>query len=248
MDGKMENKNFTIIYKDGKVVNQNTLTSVRQLVELDGLNINIVINNLNNDILVDNTKIESTLVQCDMVEDIESIEFNSNYVTTDIGEYIVFDNYEDAENIAIERNIEILEDCEIPENLIFEAELQGLIDTWYFEEYFNELHQFEAYDEGLEYIITDEQNELLEAGEITEQEIRDNLYNSLQASIKGNELEEYKYLFGEEGFQRVLIERNLIDITALAKWCVDMDGVAHTLASYDGDEIECNGYYIYRTN
>ena len=248
MDRKMENKNFTIIYKDGKVINQNTLTSVRQLVELDGLNINIVINNLNNDILVDNTKIESTLVQCDMVEDIESIEFNLNYVTTDIGEYIVFDNYEDAENIAIERNIEILEDCGIPENLIFEAELQGLIDTWYFEEYFNELHQFEAYDEGLEYIITDEQNELLESGEITEQEIRDNLYDSLQASIKGNELEEYKYLFGEEGFQRVLIERNLIDITALAKWCVDMDGVAHTLASYDGDEIECNGYYIYRTN
>ena len=183
-----------------------------------------------------------------MVEDIESIEFNSNYVTTDIGEYIVFDNYEDAENIAIERNIEILEDCGIPENLIFEAELQGLIDTWYFEEYFNELHQFEAYDEGLEYIITDEQNELLESGEITEQEIRDNLYDSLQASIKGNELEEYKFQFGEEDFQRVLIEHNLIDITALAKWCVGMDGVGHTLASYDGDETECNGYYIYRIN
>ena len=244
----MENKNFTIIYKDGRVLGQNTLTSVKQLVELEGLNINIVVNNLNNEVLVDNTKIESTLVQCDMVEDIESIEFNSNYVTTDIGEYIVFDSYDDAENIAIERNFEILEDCGIPENLIFEAELQGLIDTEYFEDYFNELHQFEAYDEGLEYIITDEQDELLGAGKITEQDIRDNLYNSLQASIKGNELEEYKYQFGEEEFQRVLIEHNLIDITALAKWCVDMDGVGHTLASYDGDETECNGYYIYRTN
>ena len=244
----MENKNFTIIYKDGKVINQNTLTSVKQLVEMEGLNINIVVNNLNNEILVDNTKIESTLVQCDMVEDITSIEFNMNYVTTDLGEYLVFDNYEDAENLAIERNIEILEDCGIPENLIFEAELQGLIDTEYFEDYFNELHQFEAYDEGLEYIITDEQDELLEAGEITEQDIRDNLYNSLQASIKGNELEEYKFQFGEDVFQRVLIEHDLIDITALAKWCVDMDGIGHTLASYDGDETECNGYYIYRTN
>ena len=87
----MENKNFTIIYKDGRVINQSTLTSVKQLIELDGLNINIVIDNLNSDILVDNTKIESTLVQCDMVEDIESIEFNGNYVNTDIGEYIVFD-------------------------------------------------------------------------------------------------------------------------------------------------------------
>ena len=160
--------------------------------------------------------------------------------------YIVSNDYDALEQLATERNIEILEECGIPENLIFEAELQGLIDTWYFEEYFDELHQFEAYDEGLEYIITEEQDELLEAGEITEQEIRDNLYDSLQASIKGNELEEYKFQFGEDEFHRVLIERNLIDITALAKWCVDMDGVAHTLATWDGEETETNGYYFYQ--
>ena len=162
--------------------------------------------------------------------------------------YIVSNDYDALEQLAIERSVDILEDCGIPENLIFEAELQGLIDTEYFENYFNDLHQFEAYDEGLEYIITEEQDELLEAGEITEQEIRDNLYNSLQDSIRGNELEEYKYQFGEEEFQRVLIERNLIDITALAKWCVDMDGAGHTLATYDGAEIECNGFYFFRTN
>ena len=76
-------KQFTIIYKDGKVVNQNTLTSVKQIIELDRLNINIVINNLNNDILVDNTKLETTLVQCDLVEDIESISIDGDYVETD---------------------------------------------------------------------------------------------------------------------------------------------------------------------
>lgn len=184
-------------------------------------------------------------------EDIENIEiteiFNNVYeVEVENYNYIVSNDYDALEQLATERNVEILEDCGIPENLIFEAELQGLIDTWYFEEYFDELHQFEAYDEGLEYIITEEQDELLEAGEITEQEIRDNLYNSLQDSIRGNELEEYKFQFGEEEFQRVLIERNLIDITALAKWCVDMDGVAHTLATWDGEEIETNGYYFYQ--
>ena len=184
-------------------------------------------------------------------QDIENIEiteiFNNVYeVEVENYNYIVSNDYDALEQLATERNVEILEDCGIPENLIFEAELQGLIDTWYFEEYFDELHQFEAYDEGLEYIITEEQDELLEAGEITEQEIRDNLYNSLQDSIRGNELEEYKFQFGEEEFQRVLIERNLIDITALAKWCVDMDGVAHTLATWDGEEIETNGYYFYQ--
>ena len=187
-------------------------------------------------------------VEKEVIENIEITEiFNNVYeVEVENYNYIVSNDYDALEQLATERNIEILEECGIPENLIFEAELQGLIDTWYFEEYFNELHQFEAYDEGLEYIITDEQDELLEAGEITEQEIRDNLYDSLQASIKGNELEEYKFQFGEEEFQRVLIEHGLIDLTALAKWCVDMDGVAHTLATWDGEETETNGYYFYQ--
>ena len=248
MDRKMENKNFTIIYKDGRVINQNTLTSVKQLVELDGLNINIVINNLNNDILVDNTKIESTLVQCDMVEDIESIEFNLNYVTTDIGEYIVFDNYEDAENLAIERNIEILGDCGIPENLIFEAELQGWINEEYFRNYWHDIHYLMAYEEGIQYIASEEELEALDAGLTTEEDIREYYYNGLQDSIEGNEIQEYKYHLGEDDFMETILDNNLIDLDALAKWCVDMDGVAHTLATYDGDETECNGYYIYRTN
>ena len=242
----MENKNFTIIYKDGWVVNQNTLTSVRQLIEMDGLNINVVVNNLNNDVLVDNTKIESTLVQCDMVEDIESIEFNSNYVTTDIGEYIVFDSYEDAESQAVESCINIIEECGIPENLIFEAEIQGWINEEYFKDYWEDLHEVQAYNEDIQYIATEEELEQLENGDITEDDIRDNYYNCLKDSLSGNYIDEYKFQFGDKEFQRVLIERNLIDITALARWCVDMDGVAHTLATWDGEETETNGYYFYQ--
>ena len=244
----MENKNFTIIYKDGRVINQNTLTSVKQLIEMDGLNINVVVNNLNNDVLVDNTKIESTLVQCDMVEDIESIEFNSNYVTTDIGEYIVFDSYEDAESQAVESCINIIEECGIPENLIFEAEIQGWINEEYFKDYWEDLHEFQAYNEDIQYIATEEELEQLENGDITEDDIRDNYYNCLKDSLSGNYIDEYKFQFGDKEFQRVLLNENLIDIEEMSKWCVDMDGVGHFLASYDGDETECNGYYIYRTN
>lgn len=244
----MENKNFTIIYKDGTTVNQNTLTSVKQLIELDGLNINIVINNLNNDILVDNTKIESTLVQCDMVDDIESIEFDGNYVTTDIGEYIVFNNYEDAENQAVECCINIIEECGIPENLIFESELKGWINEEYFREYWEELHYSMAYDEDIYYLMDANEVELYESGELLEDDIRENHYNSLQDSIQNNWIDEFKYQFGEELFNDIVIKENLIDIEELTKWCVDMDGVGHYLASYDGEEVDCNGYYIYRTN
>ena len=245
----MENmKNFTIVYKDGKVINQNTLTSVKQLIELDGLNIALVINNLNNDILVDNTKLETTLVKCELVEDVESIEIDSNTITTDLGEYIVFNNYTDAEVEAVEQCKQIMEDCGLTENLILEAEIQGLIDTQWFIDYWQELHEFNAYDEGIQYIATDEEMEQLENGEISEEEIRDNYINMLQDSIKGQEMEEYKFQFGEEYFNDTLIKEGLIDIEALAQWCVDMDGVAHYLASYDGEEIDENGYYIYRTN
>ena len=245
----MENmKNFTIVYKDGKVINQNTLTSVKQLIELDGLNIALVINNLNNDILVDNTKLEVTLVKCELVEDIESISINGNYVETDLGEFLIFDNYTDAENEAVEQCKQTIEDCGLSDSLIFEAEIQGLINTQWFIDYWQELHEFNAYDESIQYIATDEEMEQLENGEITEEDIRDNYFNMLQDSIEGHEMEEYKFQFGEQDFQDILIKEGLIDIEALATWCVDMDGVAHYLASYDGEEIDENGYYIYRTN
>ena len=241
-------KNFTVIYKDGKVVNQDTLTSVKQLMGLDRLNINLVINNLNNDILLDNTKLEATLVKCDLVEDIDSIRVHDDYVETDLGEYLVFDNYVDAENAAVEQCKQIIEDCGLGENLIFEAEIQGLIDESWFVDFWEEFNEANAYDEDIRYIADDKEKEQLENGEITEEEIRDQYFNSLQNSIKGQEMEEYKYQFGEEHFQDTLIREGLIHIDALAKWCVDMDGVAHFLASYDGEEIEENGYYIYRTN
>ena len=245
----MENmKQFTIIYKDGKIVNQNTLTSVKQIIELDRLDINIVIDNPNNTILVDNTKLESTLVKCDLIEDIESISIDGDYVETDLGEYLVFDNYEDAENKAVAQCKQIIEECGLSENLIFEAEIQGLIDESWFKEFWEEVHEVNAYEEDIQYIATDEEMEQLENGELSEEEIRDNYFNSLQDSIKGQEMEEYKYQFGEEQFHDILIREGLIDIDALAQWCVDMDGVSHYLASYDGDEIEENGYYIYRVN
>ena len=218
MDRKMENKIITV------VENKELIEAIKENVF-----------QWNNVKVEDDNDITITEI-CNKVYEVEVENYN----------YIVSNDYAALEQLATERNVEILDDCGIPENLIFEAELQGLIDTEYFEDYFNELHQFEAYDEGLEYIITDEQDELLGAGEITEQDIRDNLYNSLQDSIRGNELEEYKFQFGEEEFQRVLIERNLIDITALARWCVDMDGVAHTLATWDGEETETIGYYFYQ--
>ena len=173
---------------------------------------------------------------CNKVYEVEVESYN----------YIVSNDYDALEQLATERNVEILDDCGIPENLIFEAELKGWIDEEYFREYWEDLHYSMAYDEGIYNIMDSDEVELYESGELLEDDIRENYYNALQDSIQNNWIDEFKHQFGDDLFNDIIIKENLIDIEALAKWCVDMDGVAHTLATWDGEETETNGYYFYQ--
>ena len=188
-------------------------------------------------------------IKVEYLDDIIITEEGNDILRVEVDgfEFITSDNYTSLEKEAVRQTVDILEECGLTENLIFEAELKGWIDTNYFEELWDELH-YQMSCDGIQYIATDEEMELLESGQITEEEIRDSYYNSLQDSIKGNELDEYKYQFGEEAFRDTILENNLIDLEKLAEWCVDMDGVAHTLATYDGEEEEFNGFYFFRTN
>ena len=173
---------------------------------------------------------------------------NGDYIDLNGYEYLVFTDYEEAEQRAIEYAEEIMLECGLTDNLIWEAELQDLIDNQWFIDFWYDIHSDMAYNEGIYDIITAEQYDLYEEGDLTEEEIREDYFNTLQSSIKGQEIEEFKFQFGDEYFHQMIKEENLIDITALAKWCVDMDGVAHYLATYDGEEISENNLYLYRVN
>ena len=195
----------------------------------------------------------NVLVKANLIEDVESVTdvyINDNNVVIDTmeGDFVLYNNYSDAETDAVESALNLIDDCGLTENLVLEAELQGLIDINWFKEFWEEVHEGQAYNEDIQYIANEEELEMLDNGEITEEEIRDNYYETLQNSISGDYIGEYKFQFGEEDFQNTLTRNNLIDTDALATWCVDMDGVAHYLASYDGEEYEQDGYYIYRTN
>ena len=56
------------------------------------------------------------------------------------------------------------------------------------------------------------------------------------------------YQFGEEETYDTIKDNNLIDLEELATYIVDLDGVGHFLATYDGEELEHNEYYAYRVN
>ena len=182
------------------------------------------------------------------VQDITIYEEGNDILNIEVEgfEFIVSDNYTALEELATERNIEIIEDCGLTENLIFEAELKGWIDEEYFREYWSDLHYSMAYDEGIYNIMDADEVELYESGELLEDDIREKYFDSLQNSVQDNWINEFKFHFGDDLFNDIIIKENLIDIEALAKWCVDMDGVAHTLATWDGEETETNGYYFYQ--
>ena len=195
----------------------------------------------------------NVLVKANLIEDVESVTgvyINDNNVVIDTmeGDFVLYNNYNDAIQDAIDNSLNIMYDWGLTESLVFEAECQGLININWFKEFWEEVHDNQAYNEDIQYIADEEELEQLNNGEIFEYTIRDNYFNTLQDSVDGSWMEEYKFQFGEEDFNNVLIRHNLIDMDALANWCVDMDGVAHFLAHYDGEEYEQDGYYIYRTN
>lgn len=189
-------------------------------------------------------------IKVEDAQDIEIYEMDNNILNIEVEgfEFTVSDDYTALEELATEQVKEIIEDCGLPQNLIDEAYIRGWVDESWFEDFWREHHEFIAYAEDIQYIATEEEMEELENGQTTEEEIRDNYYESLNSSIEGNEMEEYKLQFGEQDFQRVLLQENLIDIDRVAEWCVELDGVAHTLATYDGQEEEFNGFYFFRTN
>lgn len=55
--------------------------------------------------------------------------------------------------------------------------------------------------------------------------------------------------WGEEQLDNLIKHGHIsFDEDKLAEDCVDIDGPAHNLARYDGDEIELDGWWCYRTN
>lgn len=120
--------------------------------------------------------------------------------------------------------------------------------------YDNRLVQ-ECYDAG---IIDDNDFEKDEDGEpdyyyclLNESELTDRYVDYHLDSIS-DFIEEFKFQFGEDEFNRAVMDNNLIDIDELVEDIVSTDGPANSLARYDGNEVEYPfegiTYFMYRNN
>lgn len=82
----------------------------------------------------------------------------------------------------------------------------------------------------------------------TEQEPDDNMVEYLTGLEGADKVNYLKELFDEKGFIEFVRKENLVDLDKVIEECIEMDGVANNLASYDGKEIvlndEFNAYRI----
>lgn len=145
-------------------------------------------------------------------------------------EYIVYDSYDDAYEGAVECNRSLIED---------EGSLPNLdLSSFIREDWAEELAREEA-----DYYT----DEAVESGEIEEDD-RDDYWDKQYNRIVEDPAGYLEGIYGRELGEH-LVEYNALDIDAMARECVNVDGVAHFLASYDGNEIDLpSGAVAFRVN
>lgn len=123
----------------------------------------------------------------------------------------------------------------------------NFVDREWFEEAMKESYEYycddieneEADDEDFENRL---KQEISENGCSTKEE-----YVEYLCSTQGDAIEWYIDNFGNESFNQVIEEQDLINWDDVIEWVKETDGRG-ALASYDGDEEEYEDLYIYRTN
>lgn len=180
------------------------------------------------------------------VDDIESFDKGS-LVLTDGREYSVFESYDDAYNAAVALAKDLLMmDCIDYTHLKQFIDIKSCVDQDWFDEALREISESYVNDIAEEY-VDDDMTRLQQEMEACDCSDKDE-YIEYLIEQAGDPIEWYIGSFGEDDFMIAVTENNLIDFDKTAELCVDCDGMGNYIASYDGDEIEYNGIYLYREN
>lgn len=74
-------------------------------------------------------------------------------------------------------------------------------------------------------------------------------YERIQNEIEADPIEYLHNIYSESDMAKFLMQNNALDIDAMCEECVDIDGIAHCLAGYDGQQIDIEGGAVaYRWN
>lgn len=169
----------------------------------------------------------------------------------DDGKTIFVDN---AEYIVLTEDEADVEYYQQQKNLIEEMGLEAFSEwaqseilTHYTSQYFRDI--FDNIQEETNYF---EIEDLRHMGELEKEMQEANCQDEdefLRYLCEEDSVEWFKWNYGEEEYNKIIVQNNLIDWDSVIEFCKDMDGRGHLLASYDGDELELeNGLFAYRIN
>jgi hypothetical protein len=213
---------------------------------------------------------QSALYQLQAEEDNDNLQISfvkNNEFTCqddDANEYRVFKNEDVAEEMAVE---EVREDLEYQPEMFNRDFLMDFVDV-------DDFLVLDIENANYDYVkdIEDESNdkyanrlieELVDNGLISENEalttdptelsdeFSQDYINLLTSEQIGddNGVQYFIDNFGEDEFFKIVIDNNLIDFENASQDAVNMDGIAHFLARYDGETIYLdNNVVAYRTN
>lgn len=133
--------------------------------------------------------------------------------------------------------------------------IMNALETDWFEYAVRE--SYESYVDGIKYEEGRFEEEILDAGIISEEDV-ENGYDEDEAAEKyvdylvenaGDPVDYCGDNFGWDWVTQMANDHGLIDMDVVVEECIDQDGIAHFIARYDGDEHDLgNGLYAYRTN
>ena len=184
------------------------------------------------------------------VEDLTTSKYDNRvFENEEASEYIVLteeEAYEEAKE-SIRNSIEGL-GLESFSECCQEWILASCIDKEWFDEYLEEyylnyINDIKDEESGYDEYETRLEEEMNDAGVETEEEFLDCLIEDA-----GNSIDWYIDCFGYEEFKSVCEECDLIDWDSVIEEVITEDGVANSIATYDGKEYEVGKYFIYRLN
>jgi hypothetical protein len=169
-----------------------------------------------------------------------------NIYEIDGEEWLVFDSYKDAEHEAEDRVRQDLENN--PE--LFSKD--WLSNHTYISDTDKRIISQEESDNYVDNLDDDDIEEQVKGSESIEKKresLRGERYDEIYAELKRDPED---YFVNQQGIYThdEYVKQSFVsmDVDSATKDAIQTDGVAHFLSSYDGNETEKDGYYMYRVN
>lgn len=181
------------------------------------------------------------------VEDVVQTYDENNFEVQSTGEEYIVADYDTAYDLAEQDVINTIDDLGIDAFTPYFQE--WIMDYAVNEDWFKDAlaesqrYYYEDMDED-EFIEVCKENDISPDDENAIDELVDIYLDGIDDYV-----DEFKSIFGDSEFSTAVKENDLIDLDKVVEEAIRVDGIAHFIAGYDGEEIELNDdLFAYRTN